>query len=99
MADDEGRRIEDNLKVIRGYLARSFAGFKITEDRSNQRLWHTFTMLNRDTGEQVRLKIAWGRLSEESNTPDRTERSLEHGGVAGKMRNANGDYFYWGVRL
>ena len=99
MGDDETRRIEENLNVIRGYLARSFVGFHITEDKSSQCLWHTFTMSNRDTGEQVRLKVAWARLSEESNTPDRTVRSLEHGGVAGKIRNANGDYFYWGIRL
>ena len=99
MTDDESTRIEENLNVIRGYLARSFAGFHITEDKSYQRLWHTFTLSNRDTGEEVRFKVAWGRLAEESNTPDRTVRSLEHGGVAGKIRNANGDYFYWGVRL
>jgi hypothetical protein len=76
---------------------RSFVGFHITEDTSNQPLWHTFTLSNRDTGEHVRLKVAWARLSEEFNTPDRTVRSLEHGGVAGKMRNANGEYFYWGL--
>jgi hypothetical protein len=99
MVNDETTRIEENLNVIRAYLARSFVGFTFTEDKSNQRLWHTFTLSNYHTGEEVRLKVSWGRLAEASNTPDRTVRSLEHGGVAGKIRHANGDYFYWGVRL
>ena len=97
--DDESRRIEDNLKVIRDYLLRSFHGFAVTEDKSIRRSCHTFTLSNRNTGEDFRLKVAWDRLAEISNTPDRTTRALEHGGVAGRMRNANGDYFYWRVRL
>ena len=93
MVDEEAIRSEQNLKVIREYLARCFVGFKVTEDNQHKRLCHAFTLSNRNTGEEFRLKVAWARLSEVSNTPDRTTHSLEHGGVAGKMRQANGDYF------
>ena len=99
MVDEEFRRIEENLRVIRDYLARSFVGFHVSEDKPMPKSCHNFTLSHSETGKSFRLKVAWGRLTEESNTPDRTTRSLEHGGVANKMRSANGEYFYWGTRL
>lgn len=99
MVDDESSRIDQNLTVIRAYLVRSFAGFDFTEDKSTQGASHTFTVSNRITGEDFRLQVAWDRLAQLSNTPDRTTRALEHGGVAGKMRSANGGYFYWRLRI
>lgn len=96
---EEASRIEQNLKIIRGYLLKSFIGFDVVEDTSTPGTSHAFSLSHRKTGEQVRLRVAWARLSEESNTPERTARSLEHGGVAGKMRSAKGNYFDWEFRL
>ena len=95
MAEDETTRIKHNLNVIRVYLARSFVGFGITEDKSDHSVCHFFTLSHPETSELFRLRVAWSRLSDDCNTPERTMRSLEHGFVAGKMRNANGDYFSW----
>jgi hypothetical protein len=95
MFEGEDNHIERNLNVIRTYLSRSFVGFDITEDKCDPDVGHAFSLMNRQTSEQVRLKVGWPRLSEECNTPERTMRSLEHGFVAGRMRNAKGDYFYW----
>lgn len=44
MAEDESVRIEQNLNMIRRYLAKSFVGFDIIEDKSDQRVCHCFTL-------------------------------------------------------
>ena len=95
MAEEESARIEQNLNIIRVYLAKSFVGFDIIEDKSDQMVCHLFTLSHYETSDLFRLKVSWLRLSEKCNTPERTMRSLEHGFVAGKMRQANGDYFCW----
>ena len=93
---DEQERIQDNLKIIREYLMKSFPGFNMTEDTSEPRKCHRFTMTDANTFQQFRLKVGWSRLSETFNTTERTSRSLIHGGVAGKMRTEeNGQYYYW----
>jgi hypothetical protein len=93
---DEQEHIQDNLKVIREYLVKSFPGFKMTEDAPDPKICYRFTMTNATTFQQFRLKVGWARLSETFNTAERTSRSLVHGGVAGKMRSEqNGQYYYW----
>ena len=93
---DEQERIQDNLKIIRQYLVKSFPGFNMTEDTPDPKTCHRFTLTDAKTFQQFRLKVGWTRLSESFNTPERTSRSLVHGGVAGKMRNEQkGQYYYW----
>lgn len=64
--------------------------FDLIEDKSDQRSCHTFTLSSRKTKEDFRLKVVGERLVELINTPDGTTHALEHAGIAGKMRNANG---------
>ena len=85
----------ENLKTIRQYLTEHFPGCLMTEDGSDTGILHKFTMTNPKTFEQFKLKVGWLRLTDKSNNPERTERSLVHGGVAGKMRQHKGRYFYW----
>ena len=85
----------ENLKTIRDYLTKQFPGFVITEDSSNPGILHKFTMTHPKTSEQFKLKVGWHRLSEKSNNPEKTERSLVYGDVARKMRQQKGQYFYW----
>lgn len=95
---EEQDRIHENLKIIREYLMKGFPGFDMTEDTSDPSLCHKFTMTRLKTYEQFKLKVGWPRLSDKSNTPDKTKRSLEHGDVTGKMRkmrDGKGQYFYW----
>jgi hypothetical protein len=85
----------ENLKIVREYLMKEFSGFVMTEDSSDPGILHKFTMTNPETNEQFKLKVGWLRLSDISNNPEKTERSLVHGGVAHKMRQRKGQYFYW----
>ena len=91
---DEATRIDENLKGIRGYLTKCFEGFEITEDRSDQSMYHIFTVTKQKDHQQFKLKVGWPRLSDRSNTLERCTRALTHGDVAGKMGNAKGTYFY-----
>lgn len=93
---DIQEHIQANLMVIREYLLKSFPGFKLTEDTPDPNVCHRFTLTDAKTFQQVRLKVGWSRLTETFNTSDRTNRSLTHGGVAGKMRSEkNGGYYFW----
>src|SRR5688572_32843449 len=73
---EEPKRILQNLKVIRDYLAAEFPSFLMTEDTSTPSVMHRITMTNPQTYEQYRLKIGWPRLCDQSNTPEKTSRSL-----------------------
>jgi hypothetical protein len=92
---EEPKRVLENLKTIRDYLTAEFPGFLMTEDTSTPSVMHRITMTNPQTYEQYKLKIGWPRLCDQSNTPEKTSRSLVHGDVAYKMRKAKGDYLYW----
>ena len=85
----------ENLKTVREYLTKQFAGFVMTGDSSDPGILHKFTMTHPKTNDQFKLKVGWPRLSEKSNNPEKTERSLVHGDVARKMRQRKGQYFYW----
>jgi hypothetical protein len=91
----EQPRIQEHLKIIREYLLKSFPGFDMTEDNSDPKICHRFTMTNLRTYEQFKLKVGWVRLSMFSN-PELMDRLLVYGDVAGKMRDEKkGQYFYW----
>lgn len=92
---NEQERIQQNLKTIREYLLNAFPGFHMTEDASDPTVCHRFTMTNVKTFEQYKLKVEWHRLSDVLSNPDRTDRSLVHGDVVRKMRDAKGHYLYW----
>jgi hypothetical protein len=92
---EEKNLIAENLKTIREYLVKEFPSFMMTEDTSDTSILHKFTMTNPKTHEQFKLKVGWPRLSNKSNNPEKTERSLVHGDVARKMRQHKGKYLYW----
>ena len=92
---DEQQRTQQSLKIIREYLTKEFPGFKLTEDTSDARICHRFSVTDLKTYQQFKLKVGWPRLSDKSNTPDTLLRSLVHGDVAHKMRRLKGDYLYW----
>jgi hypothetical protein len=85
----------ENLKTIREYLTKEFQGCLMTEDSSDPGILHKFTMTHSKTDEEFKLKVGWPRLSDKSSNPEKIGRSLVHGGVAGKMREHKGKYFYW----
>ena len=92
---DEQERIQLNLNTIREYLVNGFPGFKLTEDASDPSVCHRFTMTDVKTFQQYKLKVEWPRLSDVFSDPERINRSLVHGDVVGKMREAKGHYLYW----
>ena len=47
------------------------------------------------TFEQYKLNVGWPRLSEITNNPEKTNRSLVDEEVIAKMRRAKGHYLYW----
>lgn len=92
---DEQERIQQNLKIIREHLIKEFPALNMTEDTSDRSICHKFTMTDLKTYQQFKLKVGWPRLSDKSNTPEKTLRSLVHEDIAYKMRRANGEYLYW----
>jgi hypothetical protein len=92
---EERSLISENLQSIREYLTKEFPGCVLTEDTSDKGIPHKFTMTNCKTHEQFKLKVGWPRLSDKSNNPEKTHRSLVHGDVARKMRQHKGKYLYW----
>ena len=92
---DEQERIQLNLKTIREYLLIGFPGFHMTENISDPSVCHRFTMTDVKTFEQYKLKVEWHRLSDVFSNPERINRSLVHGDIVGKMREAKGHYLYW----
>jgi hypothetical protein len=95
MVIDERERIELNRRTIREHLIKEFPGFHLTEDASEHLVYHRFTVTDVTTFEQYKLKVGWPRLSEITNNPDMTKRSLMDDDVIGRMRNAKGHYAQW----
>ena len=92
MTNDTNAHIEANLEVIRVYLISQFKGFELT-DTPNHPLSHTFTV-TKSSDERYPLKVSWPQLSDQRNTPKRTEQRLVTHDVAGRMRGkSQGEYF------
>jgi len=88
--------IEANLEVIREYLMDQFKWFEVTE-KSDGPLSHTFTVM-KSSDERYQLKVLWPQLSDDSNTPERTQQRLVTDDVAGRMKGkSQGEYFSWGT--
>ena len=95
MSNKDEAYIEANLEVIREYLIDQFKGFELTEKRDAP-LSHTFTV-TKSADERYHLRVSWPQLSDESNTPERTEQRLVTDDVAGRMKGkSQGEYFPWG---
>jgi hypothetical protein len=92
-ADQE--RIEANLGVIRTYLQNKFPSYTLKEV-SGLDEYHMFIVTNVELYETYKLKVSGPRLSDQSNTPAKTQAALDSDDVARKMIEANGNYFYWG---
>jgi hypothetical protein len=77
--------MEANLEVVREYLEIQFKGFELTETRDRP-LVYTFTV-TKSADERYQVKVSWPQLlSDQSNTPERTQQHLVTDDVAGRMR-------------
>ncbi len=95
--NDEARRIDEKLVVIRAYLVKSFPNYQITEDEETPSTCWRFTLTQlRPAYESFKLKVWWPRLADRKNTPQSIERSLIAEDVAAEMRKVKGEYFPWG---
>ncbi|MDH4085151.1 MAG: hypothetical protein OEV99_17100 [Nitrospira sp.] len=90
----EQQFIKKNLAVIRAYLKTKFPRCVITEE-SNPSLYHTFTVRDEKVHHNYRLKVGWPRLSDRSNTQEKTKTELGRVDVARCMIQAGDDWFYW----
>lgn len=93
----EQQLIKKNLAVIRGYLKIRFPGCVITEE-SDPSTYHTFIVTNEKVHKRYKLKVSWFRLSDRSNTQEKTRAELDHMDVAGCMIQAgerSEDWFDW----
>lgn len=90
----EQERIEANLGIIRTYLQNKFLSYTLKEV-SGLDEYHMFIVTNVELYETYQLKVSGPRLSDERNTPAKTQAALDNDDVARKMIEANGDYFYW----
>jgi len=82
MSNENKAHIEANLETIRVYLIGQFKGFELT-DTPNHPLSHTFTA-TKSSEERYQVKVSWGQLADESNTPKRTKQRLVTDDVAGR---------------
>jgi len=71
-------------KNIREYLRIQFKGFALTE-KPDAPSSHTFTV-TKSADEQYHLKVYWSQLSDQSQTPERTQQCLVVDDVAGRMK-------------
>jgi len=90
----EQQFIKKNLTVIRAYLKSKFPGCVITEE-SNPSLCHTFTVKDEKRHHSYKLKVGWARLSDRSDTQEKTKTELGLVDVARCMIQAGDDWFYW----
>ncbi len=90
----EQQFIKKNLAVIRAYLKSKFPGCVITEE-STPSLYHTFTVRDEKLRHNYRLKAGWPRLSDRSNTQEKTKAELTRVDVASGMILAGDDWFDW----
>ena len=94
--DDEAKRIQENLTVIRKYLLDKFQGFHIVRDQSEGPFGHLFTVADRSVYTLYTLKVSGPRLSDKAYTSERIKRQLDLDIVADRMRDPrNGGYFSW----
>jgi hypothetical protein len=89
----EQQFIKKNLAVIRAYLKSKFPRCVITEE-SNPGLYHTFTVKDEKLHHKYKLKVAWPRLSDRSNTQEKTRTELGLVDVARCMIQAGDNWFY-----
>ncbi len=95
--NDEARRIDEKVVVIRAYLGKKFLNFQITEDEADPSTCWRFTVTQlRPAYESFKLQVGWPRLADRKNTPKSIERSLIAEDVAAEMRKVKGEYFIWG---
>jgi hypothetical protein len=95
MSNANDHHVEANVEVIREYLIGQFKGFELT-DRPDRPISHTFTV-TKSSDERYQLKVSWPQLSDQSNTPERTEQRLVTDDVASRMKGkSQGEYFWWG---
>ncbi len=90
----EQERIEANLDIIRTYLKNKFLNYTLKEV-SGLNEYHMFIVTNVELYESYKLKVSGPRLSDQSNTPAKTQAELDSYDVVRRMIEANGDYFYW----
>ena len=97
MSNENKAHIEATLEIIREYLESQFKGFGLTE-RPDAPRSHTFTV-TKSADQQYHLKVYWSQLSDQGNTPERTQQRLFTDDVAGRMRGkSQGEYSSWGNR-
>jgi len=95
MSNKVDPRVEATLEVIREYLRIQFKGFGLTEKEDAPRS-HRFTV-TKSADEQYHLKVYWSQLSDQSQTPEKTQQRLVADDVAGRMRGkSQGEHFSWG---
>jgi len=90
----EQQLIKKNLAVIRGYLKIRFPGCVVTEE-SDPSTYHTFIVTNEKLHKRYKLKVSWFRLSDRSNTQEKTRGELDRMDVAGCMIQAGDGWFDW----
>lgn len=84
--------IQRNLKVIRKYLMAAFQGFDMW-DEAEARICHKFILTNPKTSEAFKLKVMWGRISDDSTDGETLLKLMVASDVAGKLREEK--YYYW----
>jgi len=95
--NDEARRIEENLVVIRAYLGENFPNYHMAEDEGTPHMYWRLTLTQlKPAYESFKLQVGWPRLADRKNTPKSIERSLIAEDVAAEMRKVKGEYFIWG---
>ena len=90
----EQQFIKKNLAVIRAYLKCKFPGYVITEE-SSPSMYHAFTVRDEKLRHNYKLKVGWLRLSDRSNTQEKTKSELTRVDVASGMTQAGDDWYYW----
>jgi len=85
MSNEDDPHVEANLEVIREYLRSEFKEFEPT-DKSEGSFGHLFTVMNISAYTRHSLKVSGPRLSDRSNTPERSKRQLALYNIAIKMR-------------
>ena len=91
---EERQGIEDHLAIILTYLRNTFPRYTITE-KSAPGVYHMFIVTSVELNVTHMLKVMWPRLSDQNNTPTKTQTALERVDVASGMVQAGGNYFQW----
>lgn len=92
--DDEQKRIEANVAVIRAYLEEKFPTCELHEKRALS-AYVDFIVTCPALGKSYKLRVGGGRLSDKSSTPERIRIELRSDDVAARMIEAGSDGFYW----